>query len=57
MMIATVTTVTRTADGIIPGRAPKASFWHIAIQEALNGKVVDWTEKVSDEQYRAGSRT
>lgn len=26
---------------------------HIAIQEELNGKVVDWMEKVSDEQYRA----
>jgi hypothetical protein len=26
---------------------------HIAIQEALNGKVVDWMEKVSDEQYGA----
>jgi signal transduction histidine kinase len=25
---------------------------HIAIQEALNGKTVDWMEKVSDEQYR-----
>jgi hypothetical protein len=25
---------------------------HIAIQEALNGKVVDWMEHVSDEQYR-----
>jgi len=25
---------------------------HIAIQEALNGKNVDWMEKVSDEQYR-----
>jgi hypothetical protein len=25
---------------------------HIAIQEALNGKPVDWMEKVSDEQYR-----
>jgi len=24
---------------------------HIAIQEALNGKLVDWMEKVSDEQY------
>lgn len=22
-----------------------------ALQEALNGKVVDWMEKVSDEQY------
>jgi len=26
---------------------------HIAIQEAHNGKVVDWMEKVSDAQYRA----
>jgi len=26
---------------------------HIAIQEALDGKVVEWMEKVSDEQYRA----
>jgi len=26
---------------------------HIAIQEALNGKVVDWMEHVSDAQYRA----
>jgi len=25
---------------------------HIAIQEALDGKVVEWMEKVSDEQYR-----
>jgi hypothetical protein len=25
---------------------------HIAIQEALNGKPVDWMEKVSDEQYQ-----
>jgi hypothetical protein len=26
---------------------------HIAIQESLNGKNVDWMEKVSDEQYGA----
>ena len=25
---------------------------HIAIQENLDGKVVEWMEKVSDEQYR-----
>ena len=24
---------------------------HIAIQEQLDGKAVDWLEKVSDEQY------
>ena len=28
---------------------------HIAIQEALDGKAVEWMEKVSDEQYAAGS--
>ena len=26
---------------------------HIAIQEQVDGKVVDWMEKVSDEQYSA----
>jgi len=29
---------------------------HIAIQEALDGKVVDWLELVSDEQYRKALR-
>jgi len=24
---------------------------HIAIQEELNGKAVEWMEKVTDEQY------
>jgi hypothetical protein len=27
---------------------------HIALQEALDGKVVEWMEQVSDEQYQAG---
>jgi quercetin dioxygenase-like cupin family protein len=35
------------------GAAPTTAMTHIAIQEALNGKVVDWMEKVSDAQYRA----
>jgi hypothetical protein len=26
---------------------------HIAIQEALDGKAVEWMEKVSDEEYQA----
>jgi hypothetical protein len=30
---------------------------HIAIVEVLDGKSVEWMEKVSDEQYQAGSRT
>jgi quercetin dioxygenase-like cupin family protein len=29
---------------------------HIAIQEKKDGKVVDWMEKVSDEQYQTGFR-
>ena len=34
------------------GAAPTTAMTHIAIQEGLDGKVVDWMEKVSDEQYR-----
>ena len=34
------------------GAAPTTAMTHIAIQEALNGKVVDWMEHVSDQQYR-----
>ena len=26
---------------------------HIAIQESLDGKLVEWMEHVTDEQYRA----
>jgi len=37
------------------GAAPSTSMTHIAMQEALNGSPVDWMEKVSDEQYQAGS--
>ena len=35
------------------GAAPTTALTHIAIQEALDGKAVDWMEQVSDEQYRA----
>jgi quercetin dioxygenase-like cupin family protein len=34
------------------GATPTTGMTHIAIQEHLNGKVVDWMEKVTDEQYR-----
>src|SRR5882724_9909729 len=34
------------------GATTTTAITHIAIQEALDGKVVDWMEKVSDEQYR-----
>jgi quercetin dioxygenase-like cupin family protein len=34
------------------GATPTTAMTHIAIQEALNGEVVDWMEHVSEEQYR-----
>ena len=33
------------------GASPTVAMTHIAIQEALNWKVVDWMEKVPDEHY------
>ena len=35
------------------GATPTTAMTHIAIQEQLDGKVVEWMEKVSDEQYEA----
>jgi quercetin dioxygenase-like cupin family protein len=34
------------------GAAATSAMTHIAIQEKLNGKTVDWMEQVSDEQYK-----
>jgi quercetin dioxygenase-like cupin family protein len=34
------------------GASPSMAMSHIAIQEQLNGKVVDWLEHVTDEQYK-----
>ncbi len=34
------------------GATPATAMSHIAIQEALNGKVVEWLEHVTDQQYR-----
>ena len=34
------------------GATPNTAMTHIAIQEELNGKAVNWMEKTSDEQYR-----
>ncbi|MFA6959172.1 MAG: cupin domain-containing protein [Opitutaceae bacterium] len=33
------------------GAAPSTAMTHIAIQEALDGKVVEWMEKVTDADY------
>ncbi len=35
------------------GATATSTMTHAAIAEALDGKSVDWMEKVSDEQYRA----
>jgi len=34
------------------GATPTTAMSHIAVQEALDGKAVDWQDHVSDEQYR-----
>ena len=34
------------------GATPATAMTHIAIQEAHSGRVVDWLEHVSDQQYR-----
>jgi quercetin dioxygenase-like cupin family protein len=36
------------------GATPATAMTHIAVQEALDGKVVDWMEKVTDEEYLVG---
>jgi quercetin dioxygenase-like cupin family protein len=36
------------------GASPTTAMTHIAIQEALDGKAVEWLEKVTDEQYQGG---
>jgi quercetin dioxygenase-like cupin family protein len=35
------------------GAAPTTAMTHIAIQEQLNGKAVDWLEQVTDQQYHS----
>ena len=35
------------------GATADSGMSHIAIQEKLDGRAVDWLEQVSDEQYRA----
>jgi quercetin dioxygenase-like cupin family protein len=34
------------------GATATTAMTHVAIQEQLDGKTVDWIEKVGDEQYR-----
>ena len=37
------------------GATPTTSMTHIALQESLNGKTVEWMEKVTDEEYKDSS--
>jgi quercetin dioxygenase-like cupin family protein len=39
------------------GASPTTAMTHYAIQERLDGKTVDWMEKVSDEQYQPAARS
>lgn len=39
------------------GAAPESAMSHIAIAEALDGKVVDWMEQVTDEQYASANKS
>lgn len=34
------------------GASPTTAMTHIAIQESLDGKAVEWLEKVTDDQYQ-----
>ena len=36
------------------GATPTTAMTHIAIQEALDGRFVDWMEHVTDEDYLRG---
>jgi quercetin dioxygenase-like cupin family protein len=38
------------------GATPTTKMTHIAIQEALEGKVVHWMEHVTDEEYLSGTQ-
>ena len=37
------------------GAGPDTAMTHIAIQEAQDGKVVEWMEHVTDEEYRGSA--
>jgi quercetin dioxygenase-like cupin family protein len=39
------------------GATPTTAMTHIAIQESLNGKNVEWMEKVTDQEYLQGPKS
>ncbi len=38
------------------GASPTTAMTHLAIQESLDGRAVDWLEKVTDQQYQGQAR-
>ena len=44
------------SSGLHSNASSTTAMTHIAIQEALDGKVVEWMEKVTDEEYRLGTQ-
>ena len=38
------------------GAAPTTAMTHLAVQENLDGKMVDWLEPVTEEQYQPSSK-
>ena len=38
------------------GATATSAMTHIAIREALDGRMVEWMDQVSDEPYRAGGK-
>jgi quercetin dioxygenase-like cupin family protein len=38
------------------GATATTAMTHVAVQEALDGKVVNWMEQVTDEQYLSGTQ-
>ncbi len=49
--------MSRLGERYWPGAAPDRSISHLAIQEPLEGKVVDWMERVGDTINRPKPRT
>ena len=41
-------------EALAHGASPTNAMAHIAIQESLDSKNVEWMEKVTDDEYRAG---
>jgi hypothetical protein len=37
------------------GASPTAAMTHMAVQEARDGKTMEWMEHVTDEQYLVGT--